>query len=224
VAELQREIPEGAEERTLVAFSALDDPYSGHVEAGEEFVTTDTQERFYTRANWAGPAGTDAREIQVAVAAEELAERQDARKFARHARATFRGLLPNSARRGNVAAVDVQPAVVGQVDDPTEVRTNQQAATKDIAGGDLTSSKIREPGNPEAQRLQDEAEQEYSGSGSSGSEGSEGQAEEPTNYEQRSRGQNLADAQERGLDVRENASNANLAKALREDDEANRSS
>ena len=227
--ELIQEIPAGAEERELVAFAPLDDPYSGHVEPGDDydgvFTTTDTQEQFYTRANWAGPAGTDAREVQVAVAAEELAERQDARKFARHARATFRGLLPNSARRGNVAAVDVQPAVVGQVDDPTEVRTNQQAATKDIAGGDLTSSKIREPGNSEAQRLQDEAEQEYSGSGSSGSEGqAEGQAEEPTNYEQRSRGQNLADAQERGLDVRENASNANLAKALREDDEANRSS
>ena len=224
--ELIQEIPEGAEERELVAFYALDDPYSGHVEPGDDydgvFTTTDTQERFYVKANWAGPAGTDAREIQLAVAAEEVAERKDARKFARHARATFRGLMPNSARRGNSAAVDVVPAVVGQVDEQTDVRTNQQAATKDIAGGDLTSSKVAEPGNSEAQRLQDEAEENYRNSSSGEEEAQETEPQETVNYEGRDRGTNLQDARDSNLDVRENASNANLAKALREDDQAQR--
>ena len=221
--ELIQEIPKGAREVQMQAFSPLDDPYSGHVEAGEEFTTTDTQEKFYAKANWAGPVGVSAREIQVSVAAEELAERKDAKKFARHARQTARGLFPNSAARGNVAAVDVIPAIVGEVEESTEQRTNQQVAKTDVAGNSLADTKIATAGNEAAQKLQDEAEKEHSSSSSN--EGDEvvdstEQESRGTEYASRSRGQNLADAKERGLNVKENESNVNLAKALREDDES----
>lgn len=149
-------IPESAKEVELRAFYALDDPYAGHVEGGEEFTTTETQAKFYTKSNWAGPAGTDAREVQLQVAAEEFEERAQARRHSRAARALIRNLLPNSAARGNTAAVGVVPVVLGEIDEDEgeELRTNQQSSSKLVR----ESENLPSAGDPDAQKAQDDAE------------------------------------------------------------------
>jgi hypothetical protein len=168
------EIPEGAKTQEMVAFAALIDPYAGSVEADEEFTTTEEQARQYVRSNWAGPAGGNAREVQLEVAQEEFAVRKDARKYARASRQVFRNLMPNSAARGNSAAAGRVPVVLGVTEDDKDVRTNQQATKLDSLGGDVMGedSKLPSPGNPDAQRLQDEAE-ERARSENSGDENTE---------------------------------------------------
>lgn len=120
----QVDIP--GEPQVMVAYDGLDDPYSEHVEKGETFETSEAQAKIYTRAQWAGPGGVDARDIQLEVAAEEMEDRKFARKIARQGRTVFRNLLPGSADRGNVGAVGVNPGVVGSVGSFEERRTNTQ--------------------------------------------------------------------------------------------------
>lgn len=97
----------------MMAYAPLDDPFAGHVEPNDEnggvFTTSEQNAKFYRKANWAGPPGTDPRDIQLEIAAEEYQLLQDAKGQARDARQVFRNLGLASAQRGNVAAVDVMP-------------------------------------------------------------------------------------------------------------------
>jgi hypothetical protein len=97
----------------MMAYAPLDDPYAGHVEPNDEnggvFTTSEVNAKFYRKANWAGPPGTDPRDIQLEVAAEEYQRVTDARGQAREARQVFRNLGLASAQRGHSAAVGVMP-------------------------------------------------------------------------------------------------------------------
>lgn len=118
---------------TMVAFAELADPHTGEpVAEGEEFETTEREAKFYRKANWAGPPGTDPRDIQLEIAAEAFEERKEARRNAAASRQTFRNLNLSGAQRGHSSAVDVFPqrVLVPEGERPT---TNEQlpAATEE---------------------------------------------------------------------------------------------
>lgn len=114
---------------TMRAFAPLDDPYAGHVEPGDEnggvFETSETQAKMYRKANWAGAPGEDARDIQLAIAAQEIEERKVAKQQMGASRQQFRNLTLAAAERGNVAAVNVMPQSVRLPEGETP-RTNAQ--------------------------------------------------------------------------------------------------
>jgi hypothetical protein len=138
----------------MVAYSDLSDAHAGQVEKGEEFETTPELARQYAKAQWAGPPGEDAREIQMAVAAEEIEKRAEAKKHAQSGRKLFRNLSSGSFERGNAAAVGVLPQQIGPVDDAGEQRTNEQGVG-DTAEGDRAEAQAedaQEPAPQEARR------------------------------------------------------------------------
>lgn len=117
----------------MVAYGPISDPHAGLVQNGDLFTTDEKNAKFYRKANWAGAPGTDPRDIQMEVAAEEYQRVKDARGQARDARQVFRNLGLHSAQRGNAAAVDVMPQSY-LLPQGEKARTNSQQ--NEAEGGD----------------------------------------------------------------------------------------
>lgn len=201
-----------AENVKLRAFSDLDDPVSGHVAGGHDFETTPELAQQYVKANWAGPAGTDARDIQLEVAAQEYEDRQSARQNVVAARQTFRNLAVNSFDRGNVGVAGQIPGTVGVVGSAAEQTTNQQVVAgsgegkgENLKAGSATGEAGPDSENPDAQGVQQ------------GDAGGGNQAEKDQ-YDEMNKEEVYEEAKARGLDVKKSQPKDELTQALREDD------
>jgi len=195
------------DEVTLVAYADLSDPVAGQVERGEEFTTEKRHADMYAKANWAGPPGTDPRDIQLEVAYEGFEEQKAARAASKDARQVFRNLVTSTAQKGHSAAVDVMPQQFllpeGEV-----ARTNAQEPMVEGGGPELVS-----------QQSTDDVDT-VSGSGDSGTSGggSNDAGGGGSDYQSQRVPELKQEAQSRGLSGAGDANKAQLVEMLEEDD------